>query len=134
VRNRSLKKSARYQGEKPVRPDLRRREELEGTSRRFSVKYLLAVLNSATAREFLRSNRRNNLQLYPNDWKQLPIPDVPKEKQDPIVALVDQILDLKKKDPSADISKLERKVDVMVAKLYGVTPAGSATTQEQTDS
>ena len=111
-----------------------KREFSEETSRRFSTKYVLAVMNSTVAGNFLRANRRSNIHLYPNDWKKLPIPDVSKEKQDPIVALVDQILDLKKKEPSADISELERKLDVMVAKLYGVTPAGSATMQERTDS
>jgi hypothetical protein len=53
---------------------------------------LLGVINSKIARDFLRSNRRNNIQLYPDDWKKLPIPNVPPEKQAPIVALVDQIL------------------------------------------
>ena len=37
-----------------------------------------------------------NIYLYPNDWKQLPIPDVPPEKQAPIVALVEQILAAKR--------------------------------------
>jgi len=27
--------------------------------------------------DFLRANRRSNINLYPDDWKQLPIPDVP---------------------------------------------------------
>jgi len=130
VRNRSIKKSARYQGEKPSRPDLPKREALEETSRRFFVKYFLAVMNSTVAHNFLRANRRSNIHLYPDDWKKLPIPDVPVEKQDPIVALVDQILDLKKKDPSADISALEEKVDTMVAKLYGVAEAGTTTAEE----
>ena len=35
---------------------------------------------------------------------------------------MDQILDLKKKDPSADVSELEQQVDAMVAELYGVVP------------
>ncbi len=123
VRNRSIKKSARYQGEKPPRPDLPKRELLEETSRRFSTKYVLAVMNSTVARHFLRANRRSNIHLYPDDWKKLPIPDVPKEMENPIVAFVDQILDLKKKDPSADVSALEQKVNAMVAKLYGVASA-----------
>lgn len=85
VRNNSLKKSARYRGERPARPDLPKREELEETSRRFAVKYLLAVMNSSVARNFLRSNRRSNIHLYPDDWKKLPIPDVEPATQAPIV-------------------------------------------------
>lgn len=37
VRNNSLKKAARDRGEMPSRPDLPQREELEATSRRFTV-------------------------------------------------------------------------------------------------
>lgn len=118
VRNRSLKKAARYKDEKPVRPDLPKREELEATSQRFSVKYLLGIMNSSTARDFLRANRRSNIHLYPDDWKKLPIPDVPAEQQQPLIKIVDQILEAKQADPSADISKLEDQVDAMVTKLY----------------
>ncbi len=96
VRNNSLKKVARYRGEKPPRPDLPKREELEATSRRFAVKYLLGVMNSGTARDFLRANRRSNIHLYPDDWKKLPIPDVPAEQQQPIVQVVDLILALQR--------------------------------------
>ena len=76
VRNRSIKKQTRYSDETPHRPDLPQREELEDTSRRFAVKFLLGVMNSTAARDFLRANRRSNIHLYPDDWKQLPIPDV----------------------------------------------------------
>jgi len=122
VRNKSLKKSARYQGEKPPRPDLPKREELEATSRRFAVKYLLGVMNSASAREFLRANRRSNTDLYPDDWKKLPIPDVSAAQQKPIIALVEQILTSKRANPAADINTLETQIDAAVAKLYGLTP------------
>jgi len=94
VRNNSLKKFARYRGEKPPRPDLPMREDLEATSRRFAVKFLLGVMNSSTACDFLRANRRSNVQLYADDWKKLPIPDVPSEKQQPVVQVVDIILSL----------------------------------------
>jgi adenine-specific DNA-methyltransferase len=129
VRNNSLKKRARYMGEKPPRPDLPQREELEKTSRRFAVKYLLAVMNSAFAKNFLRANRRSNIHLYPDDWKQLPIPDVPPEKQAPIVALVELILAAKKSPPAplsqrgeqTDIPALEAEIDRLVYALYGLT-------------
>jgi len=121
VRNNSLKKSARYRGEKPQRLELPRREELEATSRRFAVKYLLGVMNSGSARDFLRANRRSNIHLYPDDWKKLPIPDVSAAQQKPIIALVDQILIRKRANPTADISALETDLDAKVATLYGLT-------------
>jgi hypothetical protein len=42
--------------------------------------------------------------------------------QQPFITLVDQILAAKKKDPQADTSALERQIDEMVYKLYGLTP------------
>ncbi|MDD4441804.1 MAG: hypothetical protein PHX41_07920, partial [Kiritimatiellae bacterium] len=120
VRNNSLKKAARYADEKPPRPDLPQRERLEALSRRFAVKYLLAVMNSSAARDFLRANRRSNIHLYPDDWKRLPIPDVPPERQQPLVALVDRILAAKRADPAADIAALEADIDRQVSALYGL--------------
>jgi type I restriction-modification system DNA methylase subunit len=122
VRNKSLKKSARYRDEKPPRPDLPKREELEEISRRFAVKYLLGVMNSSAARNFLRSNRRSNTDLYPDDWKQLPIPDVSPEKQKPAERLVERILAAKAQDADADVSALEQEIDDLVYALYALTP------------
>jgi hypothetical protein len=121
VRNNSLKKAARYVGEKPPRPDLPPREELEEMSRRFAAKYLLGVMNSSAARDFLRANRRSNIHVYPDDWKKLPIPDVPSAQQRPIVALVDQILTAKHADAEAGISGLEAELDTKINALYGLT-------------
>ena len=119
VRNRSIKKQTRYSDERP-HPDLPQREELEDTSRRFDVKFLLGVMNSTVARDFLRANRRSNIHLYPDDWKKLPIPDVLLEQQEPIIELVDQILAIKRTDPNADVSELEKKIDRIVYLLYGL--------------
>ena len=123
VRNRSIKKQTRYQDETPRRPDLPQREELEKTSHRFAVKFLLGVMNSTAARDFLRANRRSNIHLYPDDWKQLPIPDVSPEQQAPIIELVDQILDAKRTDSDADVCELENEIDQIVYSLYDLTPA-----------
>ncbi len=40
----------------------------------------------------------------------------------PFITLVDQILSTKKKDPNADTSALECRIDKMVYKLYDLTP------------
>ena len=119
--------------EKPPRPDLPRREELEKTSRRFAVKFLLAVMNSKAAHNFLRANRRSNIHLYPNDWKNLPIPDVPAKQQAPIVKLVDQILAAKNGDPGAQIDVLETEIDARVAHLYRLTEEQYASTLSETN-
>lgn len=128
VRNKSLMKTARFQGEKPPRPDLPKREDLEDISRRFAVKYLLGVMNSVIARDFLRANRRNNVQLFPEDWKKLPIPDVTAELQQPVVRVVDLILALQRYlhvHPEARTARdtvlldfLENVNDALVRELY----------------
>ena len=129
VRNRSIKKQTRYRDEMP-HPDLSQREELEDTSRRFAVKFLLGVMNSTAARDFLRAHRRSNIHLYPDDWKQLPIPDVSPEQQEPIIELVDQILATKRTDLDADVSDLENEIDQIVYLLYGLADDEIAIVEE----
>ncbi len=85
------------------------------------MKYLLGVMNSTAARDFLRAHRRSNIHLYPDDWKKLPVPDVSPEKQKPVVILVERILAAKAKDPAADVSTLEADIDQLVYTLYGLT-------------
>ena len=41
--------------------------------------------------------------------------------QQPFITLVDQIITAKKKDPNANTSALERQIDEMVYKIYGLT-------------
>ena len=120
VQNRSIKERTRYRYEKPERPDLPQREELEKVSSQFSLKFLLGVMNSIVASNFLKENRRHNVRLYPDDWKKLPIPNVPPEQQAPIVALVDKILTAKRKDLERKVVRLEKRLDKEVSALYGV--------------
>ena len=120
VKNNSIKKAARYANETPKRDDLPDRVGLESISKRFSSKYVLAVLNSSFVDQFLKRIRRSNIHVYPDDWKQLPIPDVSPEQQAPIVALVEKILSAKRPKPDADVSVLEAEVDRLVTALYGI--------------
>ena len=119
IRNRSIQRQARYRDEKP-KPELPKREELEKISRHFSMKFLIGVMNSSCARDFLLANRRSNLNLYPDDWKKLPIPDVSPKQQAPIVVLVDKIFDAKQKGLERKVARLEKKLDKEVSALYGV--------------
>ena len=122
ISNRSIKRTARYRDEGLSTSGLPPREDLEHNSHNFAIKYLLGILNSTPARDFLRANRRNNIQLYPDDWKKLPIPDVSPEQQEPIVKLVDQILDAKRTNLDADVCELEDEIDQLVYELYDLTP------------
>ena len=120
VRNRSIRKQSRYRDETRSQI-LPQREKLEDNSRRFSIKYLLGVMNSISAHELLRAHRRSNIHLYPDDWKPLPIPDVPLHAQQPIIDLVDEILATKRANQNADVAAKEQRIDETVKALYGRT-------------
>ncbi len=130
VRNRSIKKSARYQNESPGA--FLKREELEQTSRQFRVKYLLAVMNSTVAREFLRANRRSNIHLYPDDWKQLPIAVAAPARQALLEGVVNWILTEKHAQREEDwrsavrVAFWEQLADALVWELYYPTEFASA--------
>ena len=128
VRNKSIQKTARYRNEVRYNeaPATVFREELEELSRQFAPKYLLAVMNSTFAKEWLATRRRHKIQLYPDDWKPLPIAPATAEEQAAIVALVDEILALYAKhgyplppQAQARLQELEKEIDKKVANLYG---------------
>ena len=102
------------------------REELEGVSSRFSIKFLLGVLNSTAAHHSLRANRRSNVHLYPDDWKQIQIPDVSLEQQEAVIRLVDRVLTAKTGNLTADTSEDEAEIDRLVYPLYGLIDGGIA--------
>lgn len=127
VRNKSIRKTARYRSEakyNEASPAVFR-EELEELSRQFAPKYLLAVMNSTFAREWLATRRRSKIHIYPDDWKQLPIAPATAEGQAAIVALVDEILVLYAKhgyplppQTQVRLQELEREIDERVTTLY----------------
>ena len=90
-------------------------------ARKYDYKFLLGVLNSEFTNWYFRNFLSEGLHFYPNDAKELPIPDVAPEKQTPIIELVDQILDAKRTDPDADISGYENEIDHLVYTLYDLT-------------
>ncbi|MBM3333325.1 Eco57I restriction-modification methylase domain-containing protein [Candidatus Sumerlaeota bacterium] len=54
---------------------------LAQTARAFDLRYLLAILNSSMAANYLASTRRSKLDIYPDDYKHFPIPRIPKRDQ-----------------------------------------------------
>jgi adenine-specific DNA-methyltransferase len=121
VINKSINKTAKYHHQDP----LGNREQREETSRQFNLKYVLAIMNSSFAREWLKSKRRSKMHIYPDDWKQLPIAPISLEAQKEFVELVDKILAEYKEQgyPLPETSKekvreWEGQLDTMVARLY----------------
>lgn len=103
------------------------RGELEKVSNGFDLKYLLAILNSRFANVFLNNIRRHRLEnyFYPDDFRNLPIAEIPLAEQKSFADLVDKITILKKSDSEKDKQQAidyERRIDQLVYKLYGLTP------------
>ena len=89
----------------------------------FNYKYLLAIVNSRLTNWYFVNFLSERLHFYPNDAKQLPIPQASEAEQAPFVALVDEILAAKARDPRADTSAPEAEIDRLVYALYGLTDA-----------
>ncbi|MBZ0191096.1 MAG: Eco57I restriction-modification methylase domain-containing protein, partial [Candidatus Kuenenia stuttgartiensis] len=92
-----------------------------------SSKYFLALLNSKLLWYFLTTTgsvlRGGFFRFKTNYLLPFPIPkELSQSEQKPFIAVVDQILITKKKDPSTDTSAMERQIDQMVYKLYDLTP------------
>ncbi|MFA6022865.1 MAG: N-6 DNA methylase [Candidatus Pacearchaeota archaeon] len=109
------------------------RVEGEKNSKRFNIKYILGILNSSFIGYFLKSIMRGNIDIYPDDWKKIPIKLPEKKQETKIVLLVDQMLELQKKyhdekiqgnEKEAikqQIKNIDYEIDEEVYKLYGIT-------------
>ena len=91
-------------------------------AKKYDYKFLLGVLDSNFMNWYFLNFLSDGLNFYPNDAKELPIPDVASEKQTPIIELVNQILDAKHTSPDTDTSELEKEIDHLVYALYDLTP------------
>jgi adenine-specific DNA-methyltransferase len=125
VNNRSIEGS--IQKDFNIRNTYAFRKQLEENSRQFNLKYLLSILNSKFAYKFLDSVRRSQIGFYPDDLKKLPIKKIPESDQKPFVELVNRILAVTKDEDylqnpqkQAQVKALEREIDQMVYKLYGL--------------
>jgi len=97
------------------------RKEMELYSKQVDLRYLLGILNSKYASVLLSNLRGGDYHIYPEHLRNMPIPLLSKEQQQPLIALVNQILSAKKENPVADTRKLEREIDGLVYGLYGLT-------------
>ncbi len=90
----------------------------------YILKYILGLLNSKLYYVWLYNKGKRkgeNLELCQKPLSEIPIKKATPSQQQQIVALVDQILAIKKTDSNADTSALEREIDGLVYELYGLT-------------
>lgn len=89
------------------------------------LKYLTALLNSKLIEyQLIESAPRTgmgDLIISVQALEPLHVYYPTDSEEEKFVVLIDQILTLKKSDPKADTSALERKIDMMVYHLYGLT-------------
>ena len=77
-----------------------KREEMEALSETVDLRYLLAVMNSKYARVLLANIRGGDYHIYPEHIRNIPIPAVSREEQQPFVEWADKMLNL-----NADVQK-----------------------------
>jgi adenine-specific DNA-methyltransferase len=90
-----------------------------------NINYLLAILNSNLMKYLFSKigvmTAGGAFTLKKATIDEFPIKEILTEQQKPFIEKVDQILALKNYKPDADTSALEREIDFMVYKLYGLT-------------
>ena len=97
------------------------RQANNNLAKKFDYKYLLGILNSGFTNWYFRNFLSEGLHFYPNDAKELPIPDIIPDQQTEVIEIVNKILAAKAADPNADTSNLEDEIDRLVYGLYGLT-------------
>ena len=96
------------------------------TKPELKTKYVLALLNSSLLQWYYATMFKGDTELFPKiriaQAKQLPIFKASLEQQQPIIELVDRILEKKRSNPNADTSASEREIDEKVYELYDLSP------------
>lgn len=88
-------------------------------------KWLLGLLNSKVVWYFLNTicvvRSGGFIEVKPQYFEQIPIPALKDTDKKQLDSIVDQILAAKQKDLDADTTVLEKQINQMVYKLYGLT-------------
>jgi restriction endonuclease S subunit len=89
-----------------------------------NLKYLIAFLNSKFINfAFLKFYQGGGIEgeITLQAIENIPLIEIPIPDQQPFIDKVEQILSLKKDNPEADTTALEREIDEMVYALYGLS-------------
>jgi len=110
------------------------RQTLEDSSRSFSLHYLLGILNSKFIKYYIRFLTQNSIDMFPDDWKHLPIPVIEqynRVNQEKIISFAQQMLEIQKELHSTKkeedktiyqrkIELVDKQIDALVYELYGL--------------
>jgi hypothetical protein len=103
--------------------------EIKLLDQRISAKFVMAYYHSTFSNWYAHNfvyNRAIRTMHFINYYvTQIPLPKAVLDNgsQEPVIALVDNILAARKRDAGADVSGLERDIDRLVYSLYGLTEA-----------
>ena len=91
-----------------------------------NLKYILALINSKLiGYYFLNDTAKSVRKMFPKlilkDLRQFPIKQISLECQGKYIDLVDNILETKEKNPTAETTEIENQIDKLVYELYGLT-------------
>lgn len=93
---------------------------------RIDLKYLLCELNSSLIEWFFKRTtvpKAGGFFIYKVMFlKNVPVKTPPRHAQVPFTQLAERIIRTKAAEPAADVSALEREIDQLVYRLYGLTP------------
>ncbi len=87
-------------------------------SKKYSLKYLLGILNSKLVNFYFYELYDIDLHFYPNTLQNMPIPDNPSIKKDRIEELVDLIILKCERD---DVTASQAELDKIIYEIYGLT-------------
>lgn len=89
------------------------------------LEFLACLLNSKLFKYCFEGDfpelQGNSKKMIKVIFEQIPLKKLPSIDQQPFIDKVDQILSLKKDNPEADTTALEREIDVMIYALYGLS-------------
>ncbi|MBU1635677.1 Eco57I restriction-modification methylase domain-containing protein [bacterium] len=95
------------------------------TDKRFKTKFILGLFNSTLFKFYYRKINSQGGDIFPqvriSSVENLPIKFADSKTQEKFEKLVDQILEKKEKNATADTTTLEAEIDFMVYGLYGLT-------------
>ena len=95
-------------------------------SKGYKTKFILGLLNS-TLLDFYYKKKFSTKkeEVFPEIqtylYEQLPIPSVNQSQQNEVINIIDNILRIKKNDCNTDTTQLEKEIDKIIYKLYGLT-------------
>ena len=87
-------------------------------SRNFDIKYLLSIINSEFTAYFLKYLTKGKLDVYPDDWKKVPVPDIDIESQKPFITLSDYLLFLASKEFNIEFNFFNAITNSIVIELF----------------